>query len=105
MLENLKPGQTIRVTITAAPRRERDVDTLERLMRFNPDAKRTLKHAQRRRDQTLLVRGRGGRPWVSRVKASQVVRAELGAAWSMPYFPHIAPDLRAVERLVKVSPA
>lgn len=105
MTTNLKPGQQIRVTITAEPRRERDIDTLQRLMRMDPEAKRLLKKAQRFRMQTLVVRSRGKRPWEVRRPSAKLVRAEKGASWIMPYFPHIAPELNAVGRFLEVKPA
>ena len=105
MPDSYKPGQKINLTIKAEPRRERDIDTLERLMRFDPDHNRTLKKAQEHRMKTLVVRSRGKRPWAVRQRSASVVIPRTGESWTMQYFPHIAPDIKAVERFLEIAPA
>lgn len=105
MFENVKPGQTIRCTVTKTVRVDDDADTVLRLMRCDPEVKRQLKGAQEHRVRTLLIRSRGKRPWEVREKSSKQVRAIAGATWKMRYFPHIAPDFAAVAKYLKIEPA
>lgn len=104
-LETLKPGQNIQVTVTKAPRTEDAVGTIERLMRQDPNVKRGLRKTHRRRMQNLNVYIRGNRDWTSREKCSKLVRVEQGATWTMTYVPHLAPDMKSVERFLSVKPA
>src|ERR1051326_4792576 len=80
MLDKLKPGQTIRCTITAAPRTEAGIDTIERLMRQEPGIKRGLRRAQRRRRQDMIVYNRGNRDWYKRETCGRLVKAAKGAS-------------------------
>lgn len=104
-LDAIKPGQSIRLTVTSMPQSVADYKTLERLMRFDPDMHRTLVKGQKRRVRELLIRSRGKRPWEVREKSAKVVRVEEGASWTMRFFPQIAPDIGAVAQFLKVTPA
>ncbi len=103
MVDNLKAGQNIEVTITDAPRREADRKTIARLMRLDPDIKRALTKAQHHRMKTLVVRSRGKRPWAVRQKSARIARVENGASWKMTYFPHVANDFRSVEKFLSIK--
>lgn len=103
MIDTLKPGQTVRCTIVAHPRTHDATSTILRLMRLDPDIKRGLKQAQTRRMNRLIVRSRGGRPWAVREKSSMLAKAEAGQSWTMTWVPHVAPEFRSVEKLVKVE--
>jgi hypothetical protein len=105
MAQNFKPGQQIRLTITAAPRTESGIDTLERLMRLEPSVKRGLRRAQRRRRQDMIVYNRGNRDWYKREKCAKIVEAKTGASWTISFSHNIAPDLASVASHVKVEPA
>jgi hypothetical protein len=105
MLENVKPGQTIRCTVTRDVHRDADAKTICRLMRQDPDVKRRLKQTQEHRMQNLVVRSRGKRPWAVREKATKAVRAAKGQTWEMTYIPHLRDDMLAVERYLDVNPA
>jgi hypothetical protein len=105
MTEKLVAGQNVRFTIVREVLRQDDVDTVLRLMRQDPAARRGLKHAQEHRVRTLIIRSRGKRPWEQREKSSKLVRAVKGATWTMRWFPHIAPDVNAVARYLDVKPA
>jgi hypothetical protein len=104
-MPDFKPGQQIRVTITATPRTEAGVDTLERLMRLEPGVKRSLRRAQRRRRQDMVVYNRGNRDWYKREKCARIISAENGATWLMSYSHQLAPELASVARHVKVEAA
>ena len=105
MLENVKPGQTIRCTVTRDVNRETDAKTICRLMRQDPDVRRRLKKAQLYRMRTLVVRSRGKRPWAVRVKSTKAVRAIKGESWEMLYIPHLHNDLLSVDRYLDISAA
>lgn len=104
-LDNIKPGQRITLTVTGAPRRQDECQTIARLMRQDPEIRRRLKGAQEHRMRNVVVRSRGKRPWVVREKASRYARAEKGASWSMIYIPQVAADLRSVSKFLDVKPA
>jgi hypothetical protein len=101
----LKPGQTIKCTVTAAPRSHGATATVQRLMQMSPETRKGLKTAQRMRRQNMVVYNRGNRDWHKRAQCGTQVRVEAGATWSMPYSPQIAPDLRSVASVVSVEPA
>lgn len=105
MIDSLKPGQTIRCTITKNIRTDRARSTVLRLMRLDPDIKRGLKHAQRRREKRLVVRSRGGRPWAVHEKAAKLAQANAGDSWTMTWIPHVAPDFKSVEEYVSIETA
>ncbi len=102
-IDSFKPGQNLTVTVTAAPRREDDQQTIARLMRQDPAIKKRLKGAQKHRNDTLVVRSRGKRPWAVRRRVAKVARVEQGASWTMPWTPTLAGDLRAVEKFLDIK--
>lgn len=102
-IEALSPGQNIRCTILRDVNVDDDRDTILRLMRFDPLSKRGLKTAQEARVQRLIIRSRGKRPWEQREKSSKLVRAHKGSTWTMRWFPHVAPDFRAVADYLKIE--
>jgi hypothetical protein len=105
MLDNAKPGDTLRFTLTSVPRTESGRKTVARLMRLDAGNKRALKRAQHRRVTDLVVRSRGGRPWEVRRTVSKVVRVIPGAEWSVAYTPALAPDIRSVAKYLKIGRA
>jgi hypothetical protein len=105
MLEKLRPGQTVRCTVTRTPRRAAAIDTIERLMRLDPTHARGLRRAQRRRRQDLNVYVRGNREWTSRERCAKVVRVARGETWTLSYSFQVAPDLESVKPFVSVEPA
>ncbi|MFN0132470.1 MAG: hypothetical protein ACKVW3_08080 [Phycisphaerales bacterium] len=105
MLDKLKPGQTIRCTITKLPRAEAGVDTIHGLMRQQPDVKRGLRKAQRRRRQNMVVYNRGNRDWYKREVCSKLIHPRQGVSWTMTYSLHVRPELASVEGFLKIEPA
>ena len=103
MIDSLKPGQQIRCTIAKDVRNDDARSTVSRLMRFDPDIKRKLKGAQEHRMKTLVVRSRGKRPWPVRRKSARYAMPVAGASWTMTFFPHIAPDFRAVASYLTIE--
>lgn len=103
MMDKFKPGQNIRVTVTKAPRTASKIDTLERLMRLEPDVKRGLRKAQKKRRQNMVVYNRGNRDWYKREECGKQVRVTEGASWTMPFSYQLAPDLESVSGYVTVE--
>lgn len=104
MLDRLTPGQNIRCTITKDPRTDDRRQTIARLMRLDPEVKRGLRKAHRRRMQNLVIYNRGNRDWVKRERPGKLVHPEKGESWTMCFTPELAPDLRSVEAFLKVEP-
>lgn len=105
MSNAFKPGQSVRCTITKHVRVPSAQQTILRLMRLDPDIKRALVKAQEHRLRTLVVRGRGGRPWPTRRRSSKIARADMGATWTMPYTPLLAKDIASVADCLKIEAA
>lgn len=106
MINDLKPGSTIKVTVTETPKTAAARHTIRRLMRMNTETQRVLKKAQRHRDTTVIIRRiRAGKLWHQRPRVPLTVRAEAGESWEMRYRPQIAHDLASVSKFVKVEAA
>lgn len=105
MLDSLKPGQTIRCTVTTAPRTPAAIDTLERLMRREPRVRRGLRKAQNRRRRTMVVYNRGNRDWYRRELCARIIRVEQGATWTMDYTLDLAPEFRSISKYLQIAPA
>ncbi len=102
---NLKPGQTITCTVQSVPATEDARQTIQRLMRRDPAAKRALKNGQRLRAQRMRIKTRGGRPWHVREKVGKVVHAREGHSWTMTFTPDLERDLASVEKYLEIKPA
>jgi hypothetical protein len=85
--------------VRSMPTRQAPVKTIERLMGLQPSAQRLRQKVARQRatkDNVTYVRA--GRPWVSRARATKVVRCEEGAEFNIRVTPQILNDLKSVER-------
>ena len=105
MLDSFKPGDTIKCTVTRDLLPGDKLDTVRRLMRFDPDVKRTLTNAQAHRKRTTVIRSRGKRPWPVNQKATKAANPAKGVTWTMQYFPHVAPDFASVKDVITVEKA
>jgi hypothetical protein len=105
MLDTLKAGDTIKCTVTKTIRVDDKRETVTRLMRLDPDIKRSLKKGQERRMRDLKVRTRGGRPFEMYQKAAKVAVPVEGASWEMTFFPQIKGDIAAVTDCIKIEKA
>ena len=105
MLDSFKAGDTIKCTCTRDLLPGDTMDTVQRLMRFDPDIKRKLAKAQAHRRRTTEIRSRGRRPWAVNQKATKAANPAKGVTWTMRFFPHIAPDFKSVEGIVTVEKA
>ncbi|MCA9302931.1 MAG: hypothetical protein KC996_02295 [Phycisphaerales bacterium] len=105
MLDTLAAGDNIKLTITRVPNNKSACDTIERMMRRDPEIKRNLKRAQQLRARRMHSYIRGGRMWYSREKAARVARCENGNAWTMAFTHDIRPDLASVEKYLSFEKA
>lgn len=105
MLDNVTAGQTLHFTINRNLKRGDTYDTVQRLMRLDPDNKRSLKKAQEYRMRTLHVRSRGGRPFEMYARAAKVCVPVQGASFSFDYFPHVRKDIESVQHVLDIKTA
>lgn len=103
MATSLKPGSQITLSITKAPTRPDDVDTLRRLMRMDRKIQALLDRARTARKHTTRVHQRGGRDWPVRQNPPKFVHPEVGATWQLQYRPQIAPDLQSVADFISIK--
>jgi len=102
----IAPLETLTFTVEKVPKRAAQVKTIERLMKLEPDRQRTLRHLQRqRRIYDNVVSVRAGRRWINRVRATKVARVEPGETFTITVTPQVIPDLRSVEKFLKVAKA
>ena len=105
MLDNLKPGDAIRCTVSQEPRAAAKTKTIARLMRRDADITAGLKRAQELRRKRMKVYIRGGRDWYSREKAAKITIVRKGATWTMAFTPDLANALRSIETYLNIEKA
>ncbi|MCC6908689.1 MAG: hypothetical protein IT430_12155 [Phycisphaerales bacterium] len=98
-----KPGSQITLSITKAPTRPDDIDTLRRLMRMDRRIQSVLDDARLARERTTKVHQRGGRDWAVRQSPPKFVHPQVGATWQLQYRPQIAPDLASVAEFISIQ--
>jgi len=102
----IAPLETLTLTVQKVPRRPAQRKTIERLMKMQPELQTGLrKIARKRRVHDNIVGIRAGRKWIQRVRATRVARVELGESFTLTLTPQIIPDLKSVEKFLKVSKA
>jgi hypothetical protein len=100
MALDLKPGQTVRVTISKQVSRDSARKTLERL--FMTDKKVVGPLDARSKNFIPLPKRRGGCIWTKRVNKVHPT-LEKGAAATIIATPQAIKDLRSVETFVEVA--
>ena len=106
MATPFEPGKKLTFTIAAAPQRPAQMKTLRRLMRMQPKVQSGLKKlARRRKREDNQSHQRGGRQWVARVRTTKLTHIAPGESFTLTVTPQIVPDLRSVEKFLKVSSA
>ncbi len=106
MPDLIAPLETLTFTVEKVPKRAAQVKTIERLMKLEPDRQRTLRHLQRRRRiYDNIVGVRAGRRWINRVRATKVTKVMPGETFTIMVTPQVIPDLRSVEKFLKVEKA
>lgn len=105
MLDKIKPGSTITVTVTKTPRAKGDIDTLRRLARMNTANQRTLARMKNLRANITVHRPRAGRIWIQRPTVSKLILGKAGETWQMRYRPQYAADLSKVSKFISIKAA
>lgn len=105
MFDTFKPGQLIKCTLTSTPRAEGNHDTVQRLMRMDPAAAKSLRRAQKLRRQRMVIYNRGNRDWVKREECAKVATVAKGEAWTMKFTMDVVADLKSVGKFLKVEKA
>jgi hypothetical protein len=100
MAIDLKPGQTVRVTINKTITRDSARKTLERL--FMKDKSISKPIEQRSRNFKELPKRRGGAIWTKRPNKVHPA-LDRGTAATIKVTPQAAKDLRSVEDFIQVG--
>lgn len=106
MPDLITPLQTLTFTVAKVPQRTAQVKTIARLMRLEADRQRTLKSLQHRRKlHDNITTTRAGRQWINRARATKVARVEPGETFTITLTPQVIPDVKSVEKFLKVEKA
>lgn len=97
-MPDITPGQTVTFTVSSAPRRVAERKTIERLMRMQPKIRKGLRTLQAKRRDENVTYTRAGRPWTNRKRATRLIRAEVGAQFTLHVTPQIVNDLQSVQK-------
>ncbi len=104
MTDAITPGREITFKITAAPRREAQRKTIQRLMRLQPHVQNGLrKLAKRRRRQDNRTYIRAGNEWVNRKRTTKLTWVRPGETFTIFVTPQIVPDLQSVAEFLETS--
>lgn len=101
---DVRPGMTVVVEITAAPRNAPACKTLLRLFRRDPAALRHRDRQKRQRPSWQTWR-RGGRMWHHQMKAKPPIQLSAGSRLSLLATVDTLRDLESVRKYVKLTPA
>ena len=100
MAKDLKPGQTIRVTISKNITRASARKTLERLFLTDNEVKKPI--LRRSQNFIELPKRRGGQIWTKRPNKVHPT-LDKGAAATIKTTPQLIKDLRSVEDFIQVG--
>ena len=100
MAKDLKPGQTIRVTISKNITRASARKTLERLFLTDKEVKKPIERSSR--NFIELPKRRGGQIWTKRPNKVHPT-LDKGAAATIRTTPQLIKDLRSVEDFIQVG--
>jgi hypothetical protein len=103
MLDEIQPGQPIRVRITGYPTAEAQRKTLMQLCEQDKSVQTERKRLKRAR--AVRWRTRAGRPWGGRSPRIQVVQVAPGAAYTIFGSVDVLRKLKSVEKIVEVTPS
>ncbi|MEY3027682.1 MAG: hypothetical protein RL136_1801 [Planctomycetota bacterium] len=88
---------TVTFTIKSVPQTDGGFRTVERLMRLERGAQRTLKKLQKHRMDNLNERRpRAGRIWLMRARCTRLVRVAAGESFTIQVTPQLAKDIASV---------
>jgi len=88
---------TVTFTLKSVPLTDGGFRTIERLMRLERGAQRTLKKLQKTRVNELNERRpRAGRMWLVRARCTRLVRVAAGQSFTIQVTPQLAKDIASV---------
>jgi hypothetical protein len=99
---DIRPGATVTIEITAAPRNEPARKTLQRLFGRDPQTLRQHRQQKRQRPSWQTWR-RGGRMWHHQMKAKPPMQLVPGNRLSLLATVDTIRDIESVQRFVKVA--
>ncbi|MFN7020092.1 MAG: hypothetical protein ACK4WH_02030 [Phycisphaerales bacterium] len=102
---SFKPGCTLRMTITKAPRARAARKTVERLMWRDPVVSKGLRKSHKVRQRSTVVYNRGNRDWVQRQECARIVEVTNGQTWTMVYHLDLANDIASVASYLQIEQA
>ena len=105
MIDNVKTGDTVQVTITSRPTNRAARKTLQRVLSKDPQHKKEVDRQRAVRDTNLRAKIRGGRPWYRRVVKQHAVEGVVGETGTVRATADVLRDLGSVQRFVEVKPA
>ena len=90
---------TVTFTLKSVPLTDGGFRTIERLMRLERGAQRTLKKLQKTSvDELNERRPRAGRMWLVRARCTRLVRIEAGRSFTIQVTPQLAKDIASVAK-------
>lgn len=104
-LNDVKIGDTIKVTVANEPTSLAAGKTLARVLGKDPDAAKANRLQARVRAKNYNPRRRGGRLYSGRVPKQHIRKGILGETGTVRATLDVIRDLRSVERFIEVQPA
>ena len=99
---DIKPGSTIKIEITAAPRRAAALKTLQRVCAKDPDVARAHRHRKSKRP-SWKEWIRGGKYWHHQMKSKPAAHIAPGKVFCVRATVDVIRDLASVGDCVKIS--
>ncbi len=104
-LDNVKPGDTVRVSIVKPPTNAAARKTLVRLLSKDPDVRRENQRHRAVRDSNYAPKRRGGRLYGGRLTKQHPLDGRVGETGTIRATVDALRDLRSVQRFVQLEPA
>ncbi|MFA9479873.1 hypothetical protein ACERK3_16440 [Phycisphaerales bacterium AB-hyl4] len=105
MIDNVTPGQTIRVKVVKHPTNASARKTLTRILSKDADVKREDDRLRKVRKTSAKHKQRGGRDWTSYTVKQRPVTGDIGDEGTIFASVDVIRDLGSVKRFVEVSQA
>jgi len=105
MLNNIKPGSNITITVTKSPTTKSTRETIRRLLLSSVEYRQITAKASQRRTRTADWRPRAGRLWNNRPKVARLFLARVGESSTIQYRPQLMNDIASVSDYISVESA
>ena len=104
-IENVQPGQQVRVRIVQRPTNAAAQKTLMRLLSKDPEIQREVERQRKVRRSNLTSKIRGGRVWYQRLVKRPPTSLDVGQEGNLRATVDVLRDLGSVSRFVEVEAA